>query len=125
MTINNLKMRTTLWGPPDRVTISLTKNNVWDRRINTRGLTAPTLQEIIDGAYSPANKGYEGKHPETQRPRGYGYLLKEGGFYDPYREPDRVSDALPEARRTDHRGHGPAGRRRRAAKRSRAAPTAS
>ncbi|MBN2592224.1 MAG: hypothetical protein JXA81_01865, partial [Sedimentisphaerales bacterium] len=30
MTINNLKMRTTLWGPPERVTISLTKNNVWD-----------------------------------------------------------------------------------------------
>ena len=87
MTINNLKMRTTLWGPPERVTISLTKNNVWDRRINTRGLEAPNLQEIIDGAYSPANKDYVGKHPETQRPRGYGYLLKEGGFYDPYREP--------------------------------------
>lgn len=87
MTVNNLKMRTTIWGPPERVTISLTKNNVWDRRVNTRGLTAPTLQEIIDGAYSPANKGYVGKHPETQRPRGYGYLLKDGGFYDPYREP--------------------------------------
>jgi hypothetical protein len=91
MTINNLKMRTTIWGPPERVTISLTKNNVWDRRVNTRGLTAPTLQEIIDGAYSPANKGYVGKHPETQRPRGYGYLLKEGGFYDPYREPIEYS----------------------------------
>ena len=91
MTINNLKMRTTIWGPPERVTISLTKNDVWDRRVNTRGLTAPTLQEIIDGAYSPANKGYAGKHPETQRPGGYGYLLKEGGFYDPYREPIEYS----------------------------------
>ncbi len=87
MSINNLKMRTTLWGPTDRVTISLTKNNVWDRRVNARGLEAPTLQEIIEGAYSPANKGYEGKHPVSQRPYGYGYLLKEGGFYDPYREP--------------------------------------
>jgi hypothetical protein len=87
MTINNLKMRTTLWGPPERITISLTKNNVWDRRINTRGLEAPALQEIIDGAYSPTNKDYEGKHPETQRPNRYGYLLKEGGLYDPYREP--------------------------------------
>jgi hypothetical protein len=87
MTINNLKMRTTLWGPPHRITISLTKNNVWDRRINTRGLEAPTLQEITEGAFAPANKDYVGKHPETQRPRAYGYLLKEGGFYDPYREP--------------------------------------
>src|SRR5208283_240449 len=34
MTINKLKMRTTIWGPPDRITISLTKNNVWDRRLH-------------------------------------------------------------------------------------------
>lgn len=87
MVICNLKMRTTLWGPPQRITISLTRNNVWDRRVNTRGLTAPTLQDIIDGAYSPANKGFVGKDPGCQRPRGYGYLLKEGGFYDPYRQP--------------------------------------
>jgi hypothetical protein len=87
MTINNLKMRTTLWGPPHRVTISLTKNNVWDRRVNSRGLVAPTLEEITAGAFDPANKDYVGKHPETQRPRAYGYLLKGGGFYDPYREP--------------------------------------
>jgi hypothetical protein len=87
MTINNLKMRTTLWGTPDRVTISLMKNNVWDRRINTRGLTAPTLQEIVEGALDPANKDYEGVAHDCQRPKGYGYLLKGGGFYDPYREP--------------------------------------
>jgi hypothetical protein len=87
MAINNLKMRTVIWGPTDRVTISLTKNNVWDRRVNPRGLEAPTLQEIIDGAMSPANKGFEGVAKDCQRPWGYGYLLKEGGFYDPYRDP--------------------------------------
>jgi hypothetical protein len=87
MTINNLKMRTTLWGPPDRITISLNKNNVWDRRLNTRSLEAPTLQEITEGAFSPKNKGFEGKAPDCQRPAGYGYLLKEGGFYDGYRQP--------------------------------------
>ncbi len=91
MTICSLKMRTTLWGPPDRITISLTKNNVWDRRVNSRGLTAPTLQEITDGAFSPANKGFEGKAHDCQRPRGYGYLRKEGGFYDPYRQPIEYS----------------------------------
>lgn len=87
MTINNLKMRTTLWGPPDRITISLNRNNVWDRRLNPRSLEFPTLQEIIDGAFSPANKGYEGKTHDCQRPKGYGYLLKEGGFYDGHRQP--------------------------------------
>jgi len=87
MTVNNLKMRTTIWGPPDRITVSLNKNNVWDRRFNTRSLQAPTLQEITDGALSPANKGFEGRASDSQRPRGYGYLLKQGGFYDGYRQP--------------------------------------
>lgn len=40
MSINSLKMRTTLWGPPNRITISLNKNNVWDRRLHE--FTAPT-----------------------------------------------------------------------------------
>jgi hypothetical protein len=87
MTINDLKMRTTLWGPPDRITISLNKNNVWDRRLNARSLEYPTLQEITEGAFSPANKGFVGKAADCQRPRGYGYLLTEGGFYDGYRQP--------------------------------------
>jgi hypothetical protein len=87
MTVNNLKMRTTIWGPPERITISLNKNNVWDRRLNSRSLQFPTLQEITEGAFSPANKGFEGKAADCQRPRGYGYLLKDGGFYDGYRQP--------------------------------------
>jgi len=87
MTVNNLKMRTTIWGPPQRITISLNKNNVWDRRVNTRCFEAPTLQEITEGAFSPANAGFEGRATDSQRPRGYGYLLKQGGFYDGYRQP--------------------------------------
>ena len=51
MAINNLKMRTTIWGPPERITISLTKNNVWDRRLHY--FEAPTLKEIIEGAFAP------------------------------------------------------------------------
>ena len=57
MTINNLKMRTTLWGPPDRITISLNKNNVWDRRLNTRSFQAPTLQEITEGRIFSGQQG--------------------------------------------------------------------
>ncbi len=87
MAINNLKMRTTIWGTPDRITISMNKNNVWDRRLNQRSLEAPVLQEIIDGAFSPANKDYVGRQKDSQRPNSYGYLLKQGGVYDGYREP--------------------------------------
>ena len=87
MSINNLKMRTTLWGPPDRITISLNKNNVWDRRLNVRSLQAPTLQEVIAGAFSPANKDYVGRSADTQRPKDLGYLLEKGASYDPYRQP--------------------------------------
>ncbi|HWY29894.1 MAG TPA: hypothetical protein VNX46_04020 [Candidatus Acidoferrum sp.] len=89
MSINNLKMRTTIWGSPDRITLSLNKNNVWDRRLNARSLSSPTLQEITDGAFAHVNEDYIGINPgaDTLRPKGYGYLRKEGGFYDPYRQP--------------------------------------
>jgi len=87
MTINNLKMRTTMWGSPDRVTVSLNKNNVWDRRINPRTMWPPTLQEVIDGAMSPANKDYVGRQATSLRPKEYGYLLAHGGTYDGYRQP--------------------------------------
>jgi hypothetical protein len=87
MSINNLKMRTTIWGPPGRITISLNKNNVWDRRLNIRSLQAPTLKEITEGAFSPANADYVGRSANSQRPRDLGYLLKKGGSYDPYRQP--------------------------------------
>lgn len=58
MSINNLKMHTVIWGSPDRVTISITKNNVWDRRLHE--FKAPTLEEITEGAFSPANRYYVG-----------------------------------------------------------------
>jgi hypothetical protein len=58
MSINNLKMHTVMWGPPNRITISINKNNVWDRRLHE--FQAPTLQEITEGAFSPANKDYIG-----------------------------------------------------------------
>jgi hypothetical protein len=58
MNINNLKLHSALWGPPNRITISLTKNNVWDRRLHE--FHAPTLQEMTEGAFSPLNKEYAG-----------------------------------------------------------------
>src|ERR1700692_4336986 len=58
MSINNLKMHTVIWGPPDRITISINKNNVWDRRLHE--FHAPTLEEMTEGAFSPLNKDYVG-----------------------------------------------------------------
>lgn len=89
LTINNLKMRTMIWGAPDRITISLTKNDVWDRRLNPRSLEVHTLQEITDGAFSPANNDYVGRDRTTLRPKDLGYLKKDGGAFDPYRDPIR------------------------------------
>jgi hypothetical protein len=87
--INNLKMRTAIWGPPERITISLNKNNVWDRRLHA--YQAPTLQEITEGAYAPVNENYIGRQQRCLRPRDYGWLWKEGGSHDPYREPIRYA----------------------------------
>lgn len=58
MSINNLQMHTVIWGSSDQITISLTKNNVWDRRLHE--YKSPTLEEIREGAFSQANKYYKG-----------------------------------------------------------------
>lgn len=89
MVISNLKMRSTIWGLPERVTVSVTKNDVWDRRLHE--FRPPTLQEIIDGAYSPINKDYVGVGGNSLRPIDLGWLRKEGGPYDPYRRPMRYA----------------------------------
>ena len=89
MTVCNLKMRSVLWGPPDRITVSLNKNNVWDRRLNE--FRAPTLAEITEGAFAPVNKDYVGVGGNSLRPLDLGWLRKEGGPTDPYRKPMRYA----------------------------------
>ena len=88
-TINNLKMQTAIWGPPERITISINKNNVWDRRLHD--FRAPTLEEITEGAFAPVNENYVGRQQRCLRPLDYGWLWKEGGSHDPYREPLRYA----------------------------------
>ena len=79
----NPSIRSTIWGPANKVTISLIKNDVWDRRITHKKFTAPTLQEIIEGAYADVNKDYSDLNKESTRPQ-WGYLRKEGGKFNPY-----------------------------------------
>lgn len=87
MSINNMKMRTTMWGSPDRITVSITKNNVWDRRINW--YEPPTLEEITEGAVAPINTDFLGHTSASLRPTNLGWLDKNKGAIDPYRKPIR------------------------------------
>lgn len=89
MSINNLKMRTTTWGPPERITISLTKNNVWDRR--RKWFRPPTLKEITEGAFALVNENYVGVQGNSLRPKDLGWLWEQGGSHDPYRQPIRYA----------------------------------
>src|SRR4051812_48211661 len=60
-TLSNEQVRAALWGPSNRITLSLLKTDVWDRRYGT----APTLTvgDIRAGAYSPANRGFDDMPP--------------------------------------------------------------
>jgi hypothetical protein len=52
--LSNPKMKISLWGPPDQLTLSISKNDVWDRR---RGFdNEVTLQQLKDSYMSEANK---------------------------------------------------------------------
>lgn len=69
-TLSNTQVRSSLWGPSARPTISILKTDVWDRRYGI----APTLTlaEIRAGAYSPANRGFDDMPPNQRRPvRGW------------------------------------------------------
>ena len=82
MTVTSLSMRTTVWGPTDRPTISILKNDVWDRRMVQ--FHVPTLAEITEGAFAPANRDLPDL-PSTgsTRPKSNGWLIPKGGFTDP------------------------------------------
>lgn len=85
MVISSLGMRTTLWGTPNRVTFSLMKNDVFDRRLHR--VAAPTLAEITEGAFAPINASLPNGSPLNKRPSSLGYLSPKGGYLDPLRKP--------------------------------------
>jgi hypothetical protein len=94
MTVTSLGMRTTLWGPPDRPTLSIMRNDVWDRR--TVKLHVPTLAEITEGAFAPANRSLPDL-PATgsTRPASLGWLVPTGGYTDPFRPGQRKRYPFP------------------------------
>jgi len=75
--LSTTKLKIGLWGPPESLTLSIGKTDVWDRR---RALETPlTLDEIRRGAFAPVNARYR---PSAQI---NGYLLPAGGVGRHYR----------------------------------------
>ena len=69
-----------LWGPPEALTLSLAKTDVFDRR---RACEPPlTLEEIRQGAFDPANEPPAG-HKVPLR-GDMGYLVPGGGRAERY-----------------------------------------
>jgi hypothetical protein len=82
-TITNPDMKSSVWGPPNRITLSINKTDVYDRRMKWPRLV--TLEEIRKGAFAPVNKNAIPVHHDTTRPVD-GYLMPGGGRSDPYYE---------------------------------------
>lgn len=81
MALTNPAIKSSLWGPSHRITLSLIKTDVHDRRVKWPQVV--TLAEIREGAFSPVNKNEIPEPHNTTRPIN-GYLLKDGGRRLPY-----------------------------------------
>ena len=76
-------MKSAVWGPANRITVSINKTDVYDRRMKFPRLV--TLDEIRKGAFAPINKNDAPVANNTSRPVD-GYLMPGGGRSDPYYE---------------------------------------
>lgn len=74
------RMKISLWGPPDRLTLSLGKTDVWDRR-RYEWEKPLTLAEIREGAFSPLAKP---KQEPIVGARNSGYMLPDGKWAERY-----------------------------------------
>lgn len=73
-------MQGAVWGRSDQLTLSLLKTDVFDRRFVAR--KPMTLDEIVQGAYSEANRDFDDL-PHSGKVRAvWGALDKEGGRRD-------------------------------------------
>ncbi|MBC7785633.1 MAG: hypothetical protein H7144_17515 [Burkholderiales bacterium] len=84
--ILSLSTRTAIWGPSHRVTLSLLKNDIWDRRITQAPF--PKMKDVVDNAMAPGAKKYTrtaGEHDrKTTRPN-WNMLMADGSMTDPLR----------------------------------------
>jgi hypothetical protein len=82
----NPSIRTAIWGPSHRITLSLLKNDVWDRRITQARY--PTVKEVVENATAPGASAYQGpigvRQRRSTRPN-WGMLMADGLTVDPLR----------------------------------------
>lgn len=75
-------IKAAMWGPPEQMTLSLIKSDIFDRRIADPAIL--TIQDICEGAYSEANEGFlDVQASGNTRPK-YGSLDPRGGRREPY-----------------------------------------
>ncbi|WP_239633722.1 hypothetical protein [Paenibacillus sp. H1-7] len=75
-------IKASLWGPPEQITLSMIKSDIFDRRMANP--TPLTIQEIREGAYSKANEGFSDIEPTGSTRPKYGTLDPRGGRREPY-----------------------------------------
>jgi hypothetical protein len=71
------KMKGAIWSKPHQITLSLLKTDVFDRRTAARYPT--TLDQIVKGAFSEANKDVNDMPNAALVRAEYGVLTEEGG----------------------------------------------
>ena len=81
----NPELKASLWGPTDRLTVSLGKTDVWDRRLKIVKL--PHIDEVREACFSPANADKEitEETPGVLRGgNGGARMTKDGGWEHGY-----------------------------------------
>ena len=83
--MNNAQLKVSLWGPPERLTFSLGKTDVWDRRyFPEEPLTLEEMREVCfheDASEAPLTKHYDSLNAynfPTPKPVGQLILLAPG-----------------------------------------------
>jgi len=80
MYTSSLTTRSSLWGKPDNITISMLKTDIFDRRYIDRNRT--TMADIIEGAYAETNKDINDMPMSGMTRSSVFSLDKRGGRYN-------------------------------------------
>ncbi|WP_282937819.1 glycoside hydrolase family 95-like protein [Paenibacillus sp. RC67] len=80
--LNHPSIKAALWGPPEQITLSMIKSDIFDRRIANPSIL--TIQEIREGAFSEENDGFQDIQPTGNTRPSYGTLDPRGGRREPY-----------------------------------------
>jgi hypothetical protein len=73
----NAQLKASLWGPPGRITVSLGKTDVYDRRMKFSPVL--TVDEVRAGCFDPANAAFAGT-PKLRAQHGGSHLKPGGGW---------------------------------------------